>query len=334
MMTASKKGLKIALLANPHSGKGAYVRQGLDRRFQKLAQQINQTPERFGGNQVEIFVTESLTDINHVGTKLRQENFDIIALYGGDGAIQKTLTRLWSSFPDGLPPVLLLRGGTMNNVARSFGARGAPLKRLLHFAQNARRENLIYFRRKTMDVNGELGFMYGLGLANNFIEMYNRGGNAGPVKAFQMIFIVLAAALFHKRWRRELFTPLSGHLEVDEQKSDLAHVQALLAQTIPNLAIGFRITYRALEAFDQGKTAHAIATDRSPLRLVKYFFHILFQRPFHGRGIVNDLVSTIDFYPTEPCRYMIDGDIFNHSHYQKPISMAEGPEIPFVWYEA
>ncbi len=325
------KGLRIAVLANTRSGKGRYQRQKFDKKFAQIIKDIHDSAQC--ANELTLYITANLNEIITAGKNIQQQKTDIIAIFGGDGAIQKTITRLATAYQDEpLPPIVLLRGGTMNNVARSFAAKGSPDKRLRLFAQNAKSDNLQKFPRATMDINGELGFMYGFGLPARFIEMYDEAG-AGPLNALKMIFVVIFSAIFHGKTAQRLFAPLYGQFTIDGKKMPFQRAFGLLAETIPNLALGFQITYRALEALDQGKTAHAILANVRPLRLITKIFHILLRKPFSSPNLVNDIVTKVIYEPEQPFAYMLDGDIFQHTDPTRPLAMTKGPTIDFIWYK-
>src|SRR5262245_33674457 len=88
---------------------------GLVARLQRLA-----TRERTA-------LTTQLDEIEPAIASLLDRGIDAIVLVGGDGTLPHTLTRLLSGRdPAALPAIVPTRGGTVNTIAHSLGARGAP----------------------------------------------------------------------------------------------------------------------------------------------------------------------------------------------------------------
>src|SRR5215470_977396 len=67
--------------------------------------------------------TKSLDDLYRVCEEFKKERIDVLGISGGDGTLHHTLTAMIRTYGDelALPPVAILRGGTMNTIARSFG---------------------------------------------------------------------------------------------------------------------------------------------------------------------------------------------------------------------
>src|SRR5438128_2499711 len=73
------------------------------------------------GQQGQLEVTNSLEDLSRVACEFRDQRIGILAINGGDGTISRTLTAFIHEY-DGLPlpKVVLLRGGTINVLAKNL----------------------------------------------------------------------------------------------------------------------------------------------------------------------------------------------------------------------
>lgn len=321
-----ENSLKIGLIANTRSGKNKFVRKGFQERLSKIAANCLSSGKTDKG--VFFRPTSTLAEIPKIAQEFQKKKIKVIAIFGGDGTIQKVLTGCLGVYnSENLPPILILGGGTMNLVSKSLKMKGSPEDRLKKFLNSASGNNLKIATRKTIRVNGHLGFMYGLGLPCNYIEMYNEGGEAGPWKAIKMIFQVFISVIKGGEKLQRLFSRINGEFFLDGEKIPFSSITGLLAQTISNLAFGFHFTYRA---FEKEGTCHLIATTASPFNIVLHFFHVLFRRPWRSAKIINDLASSFKIKPSHPCNYMLDGEIFSHKNVKKPISMDMGPVIKLI----
>jgi len=105
-----------------------------------------------------------------------------VAVHGGDGTLHKVVTALGEAFgEEPLPPIALLPGGTMNVVATSLGLRAEPLAFVRALVADARAGHAPeVVTRRCMRVGDQLGFVFGNGLASNFLGEYyaEPGGEA------------------------------------------------------------------------------------------------------------------------------------------------------------
>src|SRR5437762_2543265 len=77
------------------------------------------------GDRGSAAATRSLDDLYRVAEEFKSADIDVLGINGGDGTIHHTLTafvRTWGDKP--LPLIAILRGGTMNTIANSYGIKG------------------------------------------------------------------------------------------------------------------------------------------------------------------------------------------------------------------
>ena len=71
--------------------------------------------------------TATLEEVPDALKDLLDQEIDALVIVGGDGTLTGTLTPLLRQHDAAtLPPVVPTRGGTVNTVATSLGARGGP----------------------------------------------------------------------------------------------------------------------------------------------------------------------------------------------------------------
>ncbi|TFH29218.1 MAG: hypothetical protein E4H00_07350 [Myxococcales bacterium] len=133
------------------------------------------------GTDGEVVATRDLADVEQTLRRFHESEFDIIAVCGGDGSfyhVVSRIVRIWGSAA--LPLLLPLRGGTINNLARTIRARRRrPESMLAHVVKDFRqgRTHEITYR-DLIEVNGvDYGYIVGAGLITNFLRLYYSGKN-------------------------------------------------------------------------------------------------------------------------------------------------------------
>ena len=76
-------------------------------------------------DESKAIVTPDIPAIVPALEALKAQNIRVLAIYGGDGTFQKTLTaalKVWE--PESLPAILALKGGTANALIKNMGIEG------------------------------------------------------------------------------------------------------------------------------------------------------------------------------------------------------------------
>src|SRR5687767_13928987 len=79
------------------------------------------------GGEGKVIAADSLEHLGDLVNQLAENPPSAIAVHGGDGTLHKSLSalvRAWRGRP--LPPIAVLRGGTMIVVVSSLGLAGRP----------------------------------------------------------------------------------------------------------------------------------------------------------------------------------------------------------------
>ena len=155
----------------------------------------------------------SLEALDEVAPHLAEA--EVLGIHGGDGTLHRVLTAMHrASLP--VPPVLLLRGGTMNIVADSLGNRWDAEQALAHVvAGGPTREEVRH--RLVVDLGDDevVGFLAGGGIISRFLELYYERDAPTPMDAAALLARGAASALVGGRTARRLTRPYTGSLTLD-----------------------------------------------------------------------------------------------------------------------
>ena len=150
---------------------------------------------------------------------IAEEKVSVLAICGGDGTIHYTINELveyWlreraqagSTVP--LPTILLLRGGTMNMVARAVRVEGDPraiLRRFLRYHGGARLRDLPTVEVGMLSVRSDVmprrhGFIFGSSLVATCMEFYRDLFGGGYLGLARFLSNAMWAQAFKTgRWR-------------------------------------------------------------------------------------------------------------------------------------
>lgn len=238
---------------------------------------------------------------------------DIIALFGGDGTLQKTLSQILREIPaDELPPVAVLPFGTTNMSAKALNrtqgrqAAVVSLERAIRTSTYAEKANSLVQIRQGETV--EHGFFWGAGVIAEVVERWNDERKAG---AF--------TNQIHSLWAM-----ISGLRTVNSNTpvriDGVAHsVYGLLASTLDRLLFGSRPFWGEFSAGDLRLTwVEADAPDlfRHAPALLRGKAHMAAVPGYECRT-VNAVELKFDG------TYIIDGEIFHSSRESMTISRSD-----------
>jgi diacylglycerol kinase family enzyme len=279
--------------------------------------------ERILGGRGELVVAEGQTEISDAMQAFRSRGVDVLGVVGGDGSNLYTLTAATRVFNGDLPPVALLRGGSVNTVGRALGLRGSPealLRRLLEAHGNGRPLRTVAV--ETMSVNGYVGFVFGGALVGKFYDRFYRGKGKGLLDAGWMVVRTVFAAFSNNALAREIFSPVAATVVVDGEEVPFCDFTLMLASTIDS-HLGIKVTYRARE--EPGRF-HVVLSGEPNGSLARQFHKTFLGRPLVGRNHVDRLATRIEVRFDQPSKYIIDGDLYEGDH----VVVLPGPRLNLV----
>lgn len=146
-----------------------------------------------------LFVTSDMDQLSSALREFLKCGVDVIAVNGGDGTISRVITGAHGIWPVGtLPAFVPLRGGNFNNLAENLGIKGHPtqvLERLLNVLDTS--ENRSVRGLYSLDVDGQIGFLFSNGSASRFLEFFYRQ-KGGRLKCAATLFAIHAGSRFSK----------------------------------------------------------------------------------------------------------------------------------------
>ena len=287
----------ILVIVNPHSKKNKRNPQNIER-FREIL-----------GTKGVLLSPSSIKDMELLLTRsLKQENIDILCINGGDGTIHKVITILFQVFGDNSwPKLLILKGGTMNNIARNIGI---PLFKGAHFLLQEIVEHDSYTTIKKHPLiidETHAGFIYGTSGISAYLEEYYDGGNPSAWKAAKIAIRSMLSALINGAYVNKIFAPRPISIQVDGKKGKENHSTNMGISTVSDLGFYLRPFYATLEC---PNIAHVITMNCSPLYLLFALPNMWMARPTNKSYIEDMSGQKIDLYFEGEQSFTLDGDLY------------------------
>ena len=281
---------------------------------------------RIGGDMVEIRATRSLDEIYTVAEEFRKKGISYLGTCGGDGTLHQVLSRFLYVYKDQeIPPLLILKGGTMDTISRSIGLKGKGpdiLKRLI--GAIGRGDEIRTISRETIRVEDRYCFLFGLGLASNFLREYYKGGNTGPAKAVLVLLKAVFGGIVGAKKVGSLFERFNARLLADEREIPFNDFIAILAGTVVSIGIGFNALFRA---YEKPGTFHMISSGMKPTQLALRVNSLRRGVPIKHPCYDERIAHTVRILGPKKFQYMMDGDLYEASN---ELLVESGRRVTFV----
>lgn len=307
----------IAVLTNPRS------RQ--NRRDPRLAGQL----AYMLGTKGEVAQPHTLPELVEAARRFREAGVDVVAINGGDGTAHVVLTAFVKAYgDDALPPIALLRGGTMNTIASGMGIRGTPgalLEKLIVRYHTG--EPFPTTDRYLMKVGGEdpqYGFLFGNGLIANFLEAYYEGSEPSPTKAAILLGRAICSAVINGELIRKVMRPVEVEVDVDGERWMAQSYLTVAAGTVDDIGLGFRPFF---ESVRHPGRMHAVGMACTPLGVVAALPSIWMAKTPSNPDILQAIPQRLVMRSERAINYMVDGD-FHQGGQSLEVTM--GPRVRFV----
>jgi diacylglycerol kinase (ATP) len=278
------------------------------------------------GDRGSCHATDTLDDVRELASEFKERDIDILGISGGDGTNHKTLTafiKVYGEKP--LPRIAFLRGGTANNTATQLGIRGTPeriLSNLMfkyHESQPFKEARIHMIR-----VNGEYGFIYGVGAPERFISRYLEVAEYGKFRAACILLRGMFSALFNGRFARMLCKRFDCKLLIDGRPVPIKNCVAMVAGSGRSLGFNFRTLYRATS--DPGRF-QIVAVSATPRQFLATFPRMLLAKPTKSKHVIDEMASSAAFEFDRPMPYVVDGEILGPTD---RIEIATGPLLTCI----
>jgi diacylglycerol kinase family enzyme len=261
--------------------------------------------------------------------RFREEGIDVLAICGGDGSVSYVLTRalrVWQS--DELPRSLLLRGGTINNLARSLHTRGRRADAALSALLRARRDG-IELDTVPLDlirVNGcEYGYTVGAGMIVRFLERYYESQRPGPARAMMLLARLGASYVLNTAAIAAVARPVEAEVSCDGTRLAFSAYTLLVASTIAHIGLGVKPFHHVCRA--NGRM-HVLAGPATPGELLRKLPSFFVGRPSELGSLHDCAASRVRVEFAQPQIVMINGDFAENA--TKVLEMEVGPRVRLI----
>jgi len=279
------------------------------------------------GDKGRLEQPEDLAGMERVAQHFYDREIDVLCINGGDGTGHVVLSAMAAVYGDRpLPKLAMLRGGTMNTVANSVGIKGRP-SQLLARVVRMYHEGVPFAlaERNLLCVDGRhYGFLFGNGLAANFLELYYKGSEPTPWKAAWVLFRVSLSALVQGRLIKRVIRPVRARVSVDDKRWPAESFITVSAGTVDELGLGFRTFYGAPS---HPGHLHALGFACTAPQIVKVLPRVRRALPTNHPDIHDSLCRTLRIESDGPQTFHVDGDF----HTGGQVVMVEvGPRVQLI----
>jgi diacylglycerol kinase family enzyme len=283
---------------------------------------------RIIGNAGVVVETPCVEAVKEVAEKFKRNGIDLLLINGGDGTHHHVLTHFLNIYKEKkLPPVLHLRGGTMNTIANSLKVKKLSTEQLLRkiVDKYIRKEKFNMIERNIIKIDDKFGFIFGSGLVSNFLDAYYNGKGTGAWKAIKVILKGVGSAITGTEYAKNLFRIVRTKIIADEETISLNNFTIILAATVRDVGLGFKPAYLA----EMPGGFHFLASDINVFRVLSYIPKMLLAKPLNPKKIYSKVAKNVILEPIngERIKYTIDGELYSTD---KSIGLQIGPVINVV----
>lgn len=271
--------------------------------------------------------TRSIDDLYRVCEEFKKERIEVLGISGGDGTLHHTLTAMIKTYGEvPLPPVAILRGGTMNTVARSFGIFGDSARLTFELVDRHRRGQLGQipsFERAILQVGDKFGFIFGNGIIYNFLHEYYATGHPSPAVAAQLICRAAGSTVVRGPLSRRIYRRFHARVSADGDRWACQDFITVAASVVEQIGLGFRPFYRVRDC-DQSFAVLGIHT--SAVGFVAELPNILRGMPMRRDKVIDRLARHVVFESDQELEYIVDGDPYVQ---RGALTLQCGPRLRF-----
>ena len=273
------------------------------------------------GGAGEVVVTRTPAEVAAAARRFAHEGVTIVAACGGDGTNLSTVTELVRAYGrDRLPIFAILRGGTVNTIARNLAIHGRPDQILERLAAAARSGAVPTVGQDLLEVNGLYGFLFASLMGARFLEAYYGGLRPGVASAALLTARTVVSSFVQGRLARWLFSPADVTLTVDGETLPTEAYRLIVASVVPDVGMGFCVPWQA------GRTPgrfHLVASGLSTTSMALQLHRVLAGRPLVGAPHLDRLATRVHLRFAAPETYTLDGDLFRATE----VELVTGPRL-------
>jgi diacylglycerol kinase family enzyme len=280
------------------------------------------------GSHGQAEATRSLDDLYRVCEQFKEERIDVLGISGGDGTLHHTLTAMIKTYGDQqLPPVAILRGGTMNTIARSLNIFGESQQLTFELVDRHRRGVLWevpLVEREILQVGDKFGFIFGNGIIYNFLHEYYATGRPSPATATKLIVRAAGSSMVAGPLSQRIYKRFHARVWADGDRWACTDFITVAASVVEQIGLGFRPFYRVGNG-SAGFALLGIHTDA--VGFVAELPNILAGKPMRRDKVIDQLAREVIFESDDDLEYIIDGDTYSQ---RGELALRMGPRLRFL----
>lgn len=263
-----------------------------------------------GGELVDVRESTTFEDMEQCLHDFHEQQISYLGIAGGDGTIHQVITRFIRIYNESgaiMPPVVILKGGTMDNVSRTIRLKGKGpdiLKRMVTSIRNSM--PILSYERDTLQIDNYYCFLFGAGFVTNFLnEAYS-----GKEKGFWKNLYVIRKSIIHairKPKRNSIFQGFTATVRVDGKELPYNDMTAILSGTVEEIGMGFSPLSRAHKG---PGTFHTIISSLEPLEFLPNLPAFYEGKSILAPNHFDDVVTSMEILSQAPFEYTMDGDIY------------------------
>ena len=201
--------------------------------------------------RASFFVTQQVREVPEAVRAALDLAPDLIVVSGGDGTLHLLMTELLHQAQgQAVPPLLVLRGGTMNIAAGNLASGKAPARELATLGRaidiNAFEQGLVSIRnvaplcvQSTRFDVPKYAFVFANGIAYRILREYYASGEPSPARAFTVTASILGAAFVGEEAERRFFPSLEARVFVDGELASDQPLRISVATPLSRLILWF-----------------------------------------------------------------------------------------------
>jgi diacylglycerol kinase family enzyme len=273
--------------------------------------------------------TRSIDDLYRVCEEFKKERIDVLGISGGDGTLHHTLTAMIRTYGDELPlpPVAILRGGTMTTIARSFGIFGATPKLTFELVDRHRRGmlgSIPWLERTILQIGDKYGFIFGNGIIYNFLHEYYATGRPSPATAAQLIVRAAGSAMVRGPLARRIYKRFHARVVADGDSWACQDFITVAASVVEQIGLGFKPFLRCNE---RAGAFALLGIHTDAMGFVSELPNILAGKPMRRDKVIDKVASDVLFESDGKLEYIVDGDTYVQA---EPLRLRAGPTLRFL----
>lgn len=274
---------------------------------------------------LKLFLPQNLSELEESIKQAESNRPDYICIGGGDGTIHLVLTALINAYkPDNVPPILILKEGTMDNIARTIKLKGIGeeiLERMILALKNG--EPVVTVKRDTIEINNRYCFLFGTGFITNFLKLAYSGLEKGFLRNSLVGAITAKEALLNKK-HGEIFKRIDLNIEADNSLIDIHPISGLLGGTVEHIGMGFSPLKDASAV--PGKF-QLIIVGMQPRKILFNIFRLRTGERITDKNYDNIHCSSLFLKHDGVFDYTMDGDLYSA---ENELRLSMGPAIDLV----